>query len=63
LSRCRMDKQDRQTWLNRAYAECTKRGHHTVGNANYHNGACQEGFEATTTVPIHNEEPAQEEAK
>jgi hypothetical protein len=41
---------DKQAWLNRAYAECRARGHHDAKNVKYHNGACQEGFEATANV-------------
>lgn len=50
---------EKQKWLDLAYAECTKLGHHAVGNPFYHNGACQIGYQATTTVPIHKEEIAE----
>ena len=41
------EKTDKQAWLDRAYAVCKQLGHHVVGSEHYHNGACQEGYQAT----------------
>lgn len=38
---------EKQLWLDRAYAECKKLGHHIAKSPLFHNGACQEGFTAT----------------
>jgi hypothetical protein len=35
---------DKQTWLEAAYAECTRLGHHATGSPSFHNGVCQEGY-------------------
>ena len=38
---------DKQTWLEAAYVECTRLGHHATGSPSFHNGVCQEGYQKT----------------
>jgi len=43
---------DKRTLLDIAYAECTKLGHHVLGSLCFHNGACQEGYNAAKERPF-----------